>query len=123
MLKDRLHELLGESEGETSEPKTDGVTEETGEDREGRENEAFDDEEKADGESEDKNEKVKKPEERVKPKKTKEQIEIDIEVLEREKAEEKDLEEFIDDHKLPEDLGKFLDDIGRVSTQLFIALI
>ena len=123
MLKDRLHELLGESEGEKLDPKTDDVIEETGEDREGRENEAFDDEEKAGGESEDKNEKEKKPEEKVKPKKTKEQIEIDIEELERKKAEEKALEEFIEDHKLPEDLGKFLDDIGRVSKQLFIALI
>ena len=113
MLKDRLHELLGESEVK-SEPKADGVTEETGE---GRENEAFGDEEKADGESEDKNENEKKPEENMKPKKTKEQTEIDIEELERKKAEEKALEEFIEDHKLPEDLGKFLDDIGRVSRQ------
>ena len=123
MLKDRLHELLGGSEGEKSEPKTDDVTEETVEDGKGRENEAFDDEEKADGGSEEKNENVKKPEEKMKPKKTKEQIEIDVEELERKKAEEKALEEFIEDHKLPEDLGKFLDDIGRVSTLLFIALI
>ena len=57
MLKDRLHELLGESEGEKLDPKTDDVTEETDEDRKGRENEAFDDEEKAGGEYEDKNEK------------------------------------------------------------------
>ena len=58
--------------------------------------------------------KEKKPEEKLKPKKTKEQTEIDIEELERKKAEEKALEEFIEDHKLPEDLGKFLDDIGSV---------
>ena len=123
MLKDRLHELLGDSEGEQSRPKTDDVTEVTDEDKEGRENEAFDDEEKAEGEkgddkgedkSEDKKENEKKPEEKLKPKKTKEQTEVDIEELERKKAEEKALEEFIEDHKLPEDLGKFLDDIGSV---------
>ena len=123
MLKDRLHELLGDSEGEKSDPKTDDVTEVTDEDKEGRENEAFDDKEKAEGEkgddkgedkSEDKKENEKKPEEKLKPKKTKEQTEVDIEELERKKAEEKALGEFIEDHKLPEDLGKFLDDIGSV---------
>ena len=114
MLKDRLHELLGDSEGEKSDPKTDDVTEVTDEDKEGRENEAFDDEEKAEGDHEDKKENEKKPEEKLKPKKSKEQTEVDIEELERKKAEERALEEFIEDHKLPEDLGKFLDDIGSV---------
>ena len=117
MLKDRLHELRDESEGEKSVPKTGDVTEDISEDGADRENEAFDDEEKADGEAEDENDKNKKPEEKVKPKKPQGQTEVDIEELERKKAEEKALDEFIEDHKLPEDLGKFLDDIGRVSTK------
>ena len=122
MLKDRLHELLEDSEGVTSESKTNDVIKEADD---GRENEAFDDEENNEVEAKDKNEdktdKEKKPEEKLKPKKTKEQIEVDIEALERQKAEEKALEEFIEDHKLSEDLGKFLDDIGKAPFNCYLS--
>ena len=122
MLKDRLHELLEDSEGVTSESKINDVIEEADN---GRENEAFDGDENNEGETEDKNEdktvKEKKAEEKLKPKKTKEQIEVDIEALERQKAEEKALEEFIEDHKLSEDLGKFLDDIGKAPFNCFVS--
>ena len=121
MLKDRLHELLEDSEGVTSESKTNEVIKEA--DNDARENEAFDGDEnngsEAKDENEDKTVKEKKTEE--KPKKTKEQIEVDIEALERQKAEEKALEEFIEDHKLSEDLGKFLDDIGKAPFNCYLS--
>ena len=114
MLKDRLHELLEKSEEVTSESKTDDVDKSAVDDTDGRENEAFDDEEENEDDTEVKSEdKEKKSEEKPKMKKTKEQTEVDIEELERQKAEEKALEEFIEDHKLPDDLGRFLDDIGK----------
>ena len=123
MLKDRLHELLEDSEGVTSESKTNQVIKEA--DNDGRENEAFDGDENNEGETKDKiadkTVKEKKAEEKLKPKKTKEQIEVDIEALERQKAEEKALEEFIEDHKLSEDLGKFLDDIGKAPFNCYLS--
>ena len=121
MLKDRLHELLEKPEEVTSKLKTDDV-DKSGEETHGRENEALDgaenDEVKTEDQTKDDNQREKKSEDTAKVKKTKEQTEVDIEALERQKAEDKALEEFIVDHKLPDELEKFLDDIGKVSFTL-----
>ena len=121
MLKDRLHELLEKPEDVTSESKTDDVDKPADEKTDGRENEAFDgaenDEVKTEDQTKDDNQREKKSEDTPKVKKT-EQTEVDIEALERQKAEDEALEEFIVDHKLPDELEKFLDDIGKVSSTL-----